>query len=268
MGAFVAALVALLLILSVPPQPAPRGVPAPSVGPLSGRALPIPPEEELRYSFGWQDAPAATVSLRYRTGAGAHRQHLEVSYHVATTAAVDWLWSFRATGTTLIDAETLLPVAATITTREKDREKQRRTTFDHRRGVATIDEFKAYKDERDRDVIAAPSAHDVASALVAVRVMRPPAALTVLVGDDLYEVTVRQRGSGRVEVPAGTFDAHEWSLEVRELDEDLPEEARTARYRSGKVWVARRSRLPLRLEAEVFVGRITAELVSRRPQAP
>ncbi len=262
-GALVGIAVALL-IMSLVPEPRPPVGRARS-GPVPpSHALPIAPGQRLRYVIGWEKVPAGTVIISQRISRKGGGRRLEVHYQARTSRAVDAIWRFRAAGMTIIDPETRLPLSVALVTREGEEEKHRTIVFNHAAGRATIKEFEVGEGERESWTVPIDSTMDVASALLLLGRAGKARSLRLLAGDELYEVSVRPAGQERLEVPAGTFPARKWLVDVRSVpaeDEFSP----PVTY-SGRAWVARDSGLPLRLEADVLLGRITIRLAAREPE--
>ena len=72
----------------------------------------------------------------------------------------------------------------------------------------------------------------------------------------------------QVDVPAGSFRATEYGLRVQELEEDGSYEEGEQKYPSVRVWLSDDLGIAVRLEAQVFVGHIYAELVGLEPGRP
>src|SRR5438445_9990708 len=81
-------------------------------------------------------------------------------------------------------------------------------------------------------------------------------------GQNRYVMELRVAGRGRIQVPAGTFDAiRVIPRYVYVSDQSVPQMAREA-----TIWVSADSRrLPVRIEAAAYIGRLYADLVSVTP---
>ncbi len=86
----------------------------------------------------------------------------------------------------------------------------------------------------------------------------------LLVGDDQYELRSRREGADAVAGPSGWQQARRWGLTVRQVEPEADE--RTEHV--GRLWLSERGGVPLRLEADLLVGRLTARLVSTERLSP
>jgi len=260
-GAACGALFAALLAAQIRGRPASnRGDPLPPMRAPRGAGLPAGDGEQCRYTFTWQGMPAATLQVRYAIAVQDGRPCMEISYEGQTSALIDWAWSYRLTGRTLIDPETLLPRRCEVTSVEGDRRKVTRTAFDRREGLAHVETWKPDRDRRKREAVPVRNEVDAAGAMLLLRTARNGGVVRVLSGDDTLELAARPGRRGPVRVPAGEFNAVQWSLAVR-----AAAPAREAqRYRGLRLWLSEDGRVPVRLEADVLIGRVTAELVGHQ----
>ncbi len=258
-AAVVAALAIVLLRgpAAEPParMPAPAGPPAPSGPFVAG--------EELRYEFGWNDLPAAVAVLRTSLAEHEGAPMAALTYEVETTEALRRIWSFRATGRTLFDPQSLRPELARYESRSPGRAKLVRTRFDWPAGRAHVHVEKTREGEVRAKDATLEAGLDLGAAFMLLRCGELPAEgearRRVLSGDDAYLALIAPLGAEAVETPAGRFQAVRYALRFRKLDEDEAEEERRA-----EVWISREGQVPVRLEVRLALGRVYGELVERR----
>lgn len=225
------------------------------------------PGEKLEYEFGWNGLSAATLNTSISVAADDAGEHLAFEYEVETAPALQRIWSFKAGGRTLVDPQTALPQLATSVSRTARREKRITVRFAPGLGTAEVKIWKTRDGETKLKELTVERGVDMPSAFMMMRAAaggRDGAnAMTVISGDDLYEVVMTPVGAERVEVAAGSFDATEYDLTIRELAEGgEPDEEK---YRRVRVWVSRQERIPLKLESQVFIGHVYGELVRFEP---
>ncbi|MHC4481101.1 MAG: DUF3108 domain-containing protein [Planctomycetota bacterium] len=238
----------------------------PAAGP--GQAT-FRPGERLRYEFGWNGVPAAVLTLSLTARQEEGRTWLAASYVAATTSALEPIWHFEARGRALLDPITLLPHSAELTSRSRRKERRTRTRFLWEAGIAEVETQKREPGKVTEKQKRLRVGRDMPSAFLVFRSPeRPfevPFTLRVLNRDDAYEVSFRAVGTATVHVGAGRFEAAEYHLSVRELDDGEPDLSSQERYREVRVWVARELRAPVKLQSSVFVGQVYAELVGYEP---
>ena len=70
-------------------------------------SFPNPRPMHARYGFGWSGFPGATADIRLQKAAG---NRLQLDLNARTIGLVRTLWKFDASGTSVIEADTLRPV--------------------------------------------------------------------------------------------------------------------------------------------------------------
>ncbi len=281
--AFVAGLlaaVACMWLIASQPLPWPHGKTAgivpPSLVPRLQRLL-VQQGEDLEYAIGINGVPAATLRASIRTGRAEGGQQLVMEYEIRPVATFDKVWSFRQSAKTVMSPRTLLPSVSEVVRRSGEREKRIATHFDRPSGIATVTIWKSDRDEPKQKEIPFDLGLDVPSAFLWMRVMKLPLnevkSLTLLNGDDAYEVAFEALATGEVEVPAGRFDAVQVDVHIRKLEENAMASGEGAdeglaplqEYGNVRVWLSTGGRVPLKLDCQVLIGHIHAELVAARP---
>ena len=226
--------------------------------------------EELAYELGWNGAPCADLhmSVREEEKDGATRLVISHEGHTRETLAV--LWEYRMWGETYLDPQTLLPSWSTLTGEEKDEAKRFTMTFDRSAGVAHSVEEKLHKHTREEHEVPFRMGLDLIGAIFFARTLELPAGeptvIEVLHNDKTYAAELTPLGLEKIQVKAGTFDALAVDVRVHAVggtqEERVEEEAK---FRKVCIWFSRDRWLPVKMESEVFVGSVYAELVSARP---
>jgi hypothetical protein len=214
--------------------------------------------QRIRYTVGLQGAPLGEVTVTGGRSANGGWSPV-VNYRLRTLPALHWAWEFEATGTTVLDPETLLPFRVETTTRDEDGTTVTTSLFRAKDGEVRITEQEPDEDEPDEDLVRAERAADPVAALLLLGAAQAGGRLTVLKGDDVYRVRAEPEDSETLHLPAGEFAARRWTVTVREWDED---EGPAPSEHVLRVWMDAATGVPLQLEADLLVGRLTARLES------
>ena len=237
--------------------------------PLPHPALrPFAAGEELVFEFGWNGAPCADFHMSLREEEKDGALQLVLDYEGHTREQIAWAWSYRISGTTYLDQQTLLPSLSERTSEEKDKRKRVTIEFDRSARIAHVVEERLHKYERKERRIPFRMGLDLLGAIFFARTlempMGKPVVLEVLQGKMTYAAEMTPIRREKVQVKAGTFDTLAVELRLRALggtDEERAEEE--AKYQRICIWFSDdERRLPVKLECEVFVGSVYAELIS------
>ena len=269
----------LLSLLSEPHEPWPPTAGGPEIEPtaavLPPERRPFGPGEELLYVFGWEGAPGAQCRLSLSEEHNDGVRQWVLSYEGHTNEAIRRIWSYSVSGRTCLDPKTLLPSRSQVTGGKKGKTRIVTTTFDRAAGVAEVTKEKPYKNKRSVKRIPIGMGLDLPAALLFLRALDLTAdrttAIEVISSDKLYVLDLRPLRREKVKVKAGTFDALVLGLRVRLADGSEQERAGVeSKYRRIRLWISDdEARLPLKMESEILLGSVYAELVSvkRRPSA-
>lgn len=213
-----------------------------------------------RYGFGWSGFPCATADIRLNKP-GSDRLQLEVS--ARTTGLARALWKFDATHTSMVDAATLRPIS--VRQMENDRGKKLLTelSFAAAGVVSKLTETPGTGTKTRR--FDFPHLFDLQSALLYLRSQSLPERnvqrIVVFSATDPYLATVTVLGRERLTVPAGTYNAIRFDLQLNRIKDGqlLPHR----KFRRANAWLSDdQDRLLLKIEAQVFVGSVFCELQS------
>ena len=272
--AAVAAVCAMLLAFGIIARPSDEAV-RPVVSVLDPFPLPTRRPfrvgEELVYEFGWQGVQAAEFRMNLREEEKDGARYLVVNYEGHTLEEIALVWNYRLSGKTHLDPRTLLPSLSVSTSTKNEQTKRFTTTFDRSAGVAHTVTEKLYENERKERQTPFLLGLDLPGALLFIRAlelpMGKPTVIEVVHSKRTYAVGFTPIRREKVDVKAGTFDALVVDVRVRVLGGTEEERAEEEdKFRKLRVWLSDDDmRLPVKMESEVFVGSVRAELVSVKP---
>jgi hypothetical protein len=229
---------------------------------LTSRIGPHPPLRPLtaEYDFGWSGIKAAESTIRFGRAKG--RNHLTLS--AQTIGLARTLWRMDTNGVSIVNAASLRPIKLDQT--EKYARKSMRMTVDF-----------APKGPRHLKVPTPPDptppklkifkfsdVHDLHSALLFIRSQRlrngDTIRLCVFPGSSPYLADVKVERREKIEVAGGEWDAIACDVNLREIEKDFTL-APHAKFKKATAWLSDDDdRLLLRIEADVNIGSIWAEM--------
>ena len=214
---------------------------------------------QARYGFGWSGFPCATAEVRLRKAGG--RMQLDAT--ARTTGLARALWKFDATHAASADAESLEPIA--VRQIENDRGKRIVTelAFAPAGVVSKVTETPGTGTKVRR--FDFPRLFDLQSALLYLRSQslqeRNVYRIVVYSATAPYLATVTVLGRERVTVPAGTYNAIKFDLQLNRIKDGQLQPHR--KFRRASAWVSDDAdRILLKIDAQVFVGSVFCELQS------
>ncbi|PYI91360.1 MAG: hypothetical protein DME97_13795 [Verrucomicrobia bacterium] len=223
-------------------------------------SFPNPRPMHAKYGFGWSGFPCATAEIRLNK-AGNERLQLEVT--ARTAGLVRALWKFDATHTSMVNAGSLHPIS--VRQVENDRGKKIVTELSFASGgvVSNITETPGPETKIRR--FDFPHLFDLQSALLYLRSQslqeRSVQRIVVFSATDPYLATVTVLGRERVTIPAGTYNAIKFDLQLNRIKDGQLQPHR--KFRRANVWLSDDpDRLLLKIEAQVFIGSVFCELQS------
>ena len=214
------------------------------------------------YRFGWSGFTAATGDVRFaRAG-----ERFVFDGTGRTSGFVRALWKFDVNQHAVADAQTLHPIE--MQQIEKYRSKQLSThlTFTNSGVTRTRTEGQAAADGSKTRQFNFPGLFDLHSAALYLRSqpLNDGSVYRVVVypATNAYLATLTVVGREKVSVHAGAYNAIKLDLQLKRVGKHLELEPHR-KFRRGTIWVSDDSdRLLLRIEAQIFVGTIFAELQS------
>ena len=226
---------------------------------------PFPPPRPLHaiYRFGWAAVHAANGEFDIsKTEDGL----LKFEVSVKTEGVVRKLWSLDATHTALCNPATLRPVSALQKETYKKQKVKTTLAFDEK-GVARLRVTKlAAKNPTKPKRFDFPGLFDLHTALLFVRSqpLKPGDTVRMVVypTESAYLAEVEVGARAKIEVGRKKYDAIRLDLKLRQITKKLELEAHD-KFKRATAWLSDdRDRLLLKIEAEVFVGSVWAEMES------
>jgi uncharacterized protein DUF3108 len=221
------------------------------------------------YRFGWSGVTAATGEVHF-TKPSNDRFQLEGTGR--TIGLVRALWKLEVTYHAVANSQTLAPIETQQSESYRSKKIATHLTFTNN-GVTRQrreDEGAAAK-TTTRD-FTLPDLFDLHSAALYLRSQPLKKGsvyrLAVYPATNAYLATVTVTGREKISVRAGTYNAIKLDLQLKRIGKHLELEPHK-KFRRGTIWVSDDAeRVILRIEAQIFVGTVFAELQSVRFDNP
>jgi len=216
-----------------------------------------------KYGFGWSGFPGAAAEIRVTKTSG---QRFQFDGTIHTTGFVRALWKFDGTHTSSVNAGTLRPVEMKQVENVRNKKTITSLTFDSSgvtsKETETPDKTVGPKVRR----FDCPNLFDLYGALLYLRSQplqdRSIQRIVVYPATSAYLATVTALGRERLTGPSGTYNAIKLDLQLSKIGKTRELEPHR-KFRGGTVWISDDSdRLLLRVQAQIFVGTVVAELQS------
>jgi hypothetical protein len=225
-------------------------------------SFPAPRSFHATYRFGWSGLTAATAEINFARLSDAR---LRIEGTGRTVGLVRTLWKMDVSLSALADAKALRPIEGRQ--RETTRSKKITThlAFDARGVTRSRNEGEAAPKLTRFDL---PNLYDLQSALLYLR-SQPLAAqdvyrIAVYPTTSPYFATVTVLGREKISVGAGTYDAIRLDLKLSKIGKN-GELQPYRKFRRATGWVSDDAdRLLLRVNAQIFIGKVFVELQSAR----
>jgi hypothetical protein len=191
---------------------------------------------------------------------------LQLDGTIRTTGLVRALWKFDATHTSIVDANTLRPRA--MKQIENVRSKKTITSLSFDPSGVTSSEAETPGRNAGPKIrrFDFPDLFDLYSALLYLRSQplqdRSVQRIVVYPATSAYLATVTVVGRERFTGPTGTYNSIKLDLQLSKIGENRELQPHR-KFRRGTVWLSDDAdRLLLRIQAQIFVGTVFAELQS------
>jgi len=210
------------------------------------------------YHFGWSGFTAGVGDMRF-TNTGD--KHFQLEATGRTIGLVRAWWKLDASYRGLANAETLRPIESKQTEIYRKKKLVTDLTFTDSGVTRARTEGTGAKAAKPFNF---PGLFDLHSALLYLR-SQPLSdhsvyRIVVYPATSAYLTTVTVLGRERVSVRAGTYNAIKVDLQLKRLGKHLELEPHR-KFRRATVWISDDpNRIPLRIEAQIFVGTVFAEL--------
>lgn len=226
----------------------------------SPRTFPAPRPTHAKYRFGWSGFTGGFGEVQVSKQSG---NRLQVDAKLQTVGLVRTLWKYDANQTSIADAGTLRPVEVRLL--ENDRSKKIITTTSYDSSGVTSKEIETPGKTTDRR-FEARDLFDLQTGLFYLRSQpleeRSIQRIVVYPANAPYLATITVLGRERLTVPAGTYNAIKLDLRLDKIGKDR-ELKPYKKFRRATAWISDDGdRIVLRIEAQVFVGTVFAELQS------
>ena len=214
------------------------------------------------YAFGWSGFTAATGDVHFtKTG----NRHLELEGKGRTIGLVRALWKLDAHYQSTVDADTLRPIESSQVELYRSKKFITKLAFTNA-GVTRTRTEGLTTPVTKTDAFDFPGLFDLHSAMLYLRSqpLKDHAVYRAAVypATSAYVATVTVLGRERISTRAGAYNAIKLDLQLKRIGKDLNLEPHK-KFRRATAWVSDDTdRILLRLEAQIFVGTVFAELQS------
>ncbi|HEX4632164.1 MAG TPA: DUF3108 domain-containing protein [Chthoniobacterales bacterium] len=224
----------------------------------SAPAFPNPRPMHARYGFGWSGFPCATAEVALSKPPG---NRLELHIAARTTGLARALWKFDATHLSIVEASTLHPISMEQIENDRGKKIVTNLSFNSSGVVSKVTETPGTGTKVRR--FEFPHLFDLQSALLYLRSQslqeRDVQRIVVYAATAPYLATVTVLGRERVTVPAGTYNAIKFDLQLNRIKDGQLQPHR--KFRRASAWLSDDpDRVLLKIEAQVFVGSVICEL--------
>jgi hypothetical protein len=226
----------------------------------------FPPLRPVRtnYHFGWSGITAGTGDLHFK------KTDIRFQFDAAgkTIGFVRALWRLDASYRGLVDAETLRPIESKQTETYRKKKLITDLAFTNSGVVRTRTEVPAAGKTSIPVPFNFPGLFDLQSAWLYLRSQpltdHSVYCIAVYPATSAYLTTVTVLGHEHVSVRAGSYNAIKIDLQLKHVGKKMELEPHR-KFRRATIWISDdENRIPLRIEAQIFVGTVFAELQSAR----
>ncbi len=218
---------------------------------------------QASYRFGWSGFTAATGEVHFAKPSGDRFQFDGTG---RTIGLVKALWKFDVNHRAVASAETLHPIETQQTENYRSKKIVTNLTFTNTGVTRTRIEGEGGTAGTKTRQFSFPNLFDLHSAALYLRSqpLRDRSAYRIVVypTTNAYLATVTVVGREKISVHAGTYNAIKLDLQLKRIGKHLELEPHR-KFRRATIWVSDDAeRLLLRIEAQIFVGTVFAELQS------
>lgn len=212
------------------------------------------------YRFGWSGLTAATGEVHFSKSPG---DKLEFDATGRTVGLVRALWKLDVTHRAVADAETLRPIETHQT--ENYRSKRVVTDLTFTNGGVNRARTESGGATKTRQ-FSLTNLFDLHSAALYLRSQplkdHSTYRIAVYPATNAYLAILTVTGRERISVHAGSYNAIKLDLQLKRIGKKLELEPHR-KFRRGTIWLSDDAeRILLRVEAQIFVGTVFAELQS------
>lgn len=234
-----------------------------TVSPFTPGSFPELRSLRATYNFGWNGVTAGHADIRFEKNAAGL---LALEATGGTTGFARALWTFDVKHVGTSDAQTLRPVEVQELERGRKKEMTTKVSFTSDRVTSVREERRESNTKSKTRTFEFPNVFSVNSALLYLRTqpLQDGAVQRIVVypATSAYLCTIKVCRRERVTVPTGSYNAIKVDVQLGKIGkkrELLPHKS----FRRATVWLSDDpDRLILRIETQVFVGSVYAELQS------
>jgi hypothetical protein len=221
------------------------------------------------YRFGWSGFTAATGNVHFNKPSG---DKFQLDGTGRTIGFVRALWKLDVSHRAVANAQTLHPIETHQTENYRSKKLVTDLTFTNSGVSRSRTEGERGAAGTKTRQFSLPNPFDLHSAALYLRSQplkdRSVYRVVVFPATSAYLATVTVVGREKISVRAGTYKAIKLDLQLERIGKHLELEPHR-KFRRGTIWVSDDAeRLLLRIEAQVFVGTVFAELQSLHFDSP
>ena len=222
--------------------------------------FPDPRPVRKTYHFGWSGITAGKGDMHF-SKVGGSRFQLEANG--GTIGFVRALWKLDATYRGVANADTLRPIESTQVESYRRKKITTELNFTNVGVTRARTESPGSKDNKPKP-FNFPDLFDLHGAMLYLRSqpLTDHAVYRIVVypATSAYLATVTVLSREHVSVHAGSYSAIKCDVQLKRLGKDLELEPHR-KFKRATVWISDdQNRIPLRVEAQIFVGTVFAEL--------
>jgi hypothetical protein len=215
------------------------------------------------YRFGWSGLTAATGEVHFTKPSN---DRFELDGTGRTIGLVRALWRLDVNYRAVANAETLSPIETQQTENYRSKRIVTDLTFTNNGVTRARTEGQGSAAETKTKQFVFPNLFDLHSAALYLRSqpLRQGSVyrLAVYPATNAYVATVRVGGREKISLRVGTYNAIKLDLQLKRVGKHLELEPHR-KFRHATIWVSDDAeRLVLRINAQIFVGTVFAELQS------
>ena len=221
------------------------------------------------YRFGWSGVTAATGEIHFTKPSN---ERFELEGRGQTTGFVRALWKLDVTQRAFANSQTLAPIETNQMESYRSKKMATHLTFTTREVTRTRTEGEGATAKTTSKQFNLPDLFDLHSAALYLRSQPLKEGdvyrLAVYPTTNAYLATIKVTGRDKISVRAGTYNAIKLDLQLKRIGKHLELQPHK-KFRRATIWVSDDAeRLILRIEAQIFVGAVFAELQSVRFDDP
>lgn len=227
----------------------------------------FPPLHPLHafYRFGWSGVTAAMGEIHFTRPSN---ERFELDGTGRTVGFVRALWKLDVAQHAIANSQTLAPIQTDQTENYRSKKIATHLTFTNTGVTRERREGEGAAAKLTKRDFVMPDLFDLHSAALYLR-SQPLGQgaiyrLAVYPATNAYLATIKVTGREKISVRAGTYNAIKLDLQLKRIGKHLELEPHK-KFRRATIWVSDDAeRLILRIEAQIFVGTVFAELQSMR----